>query len=190
MENASKALLMSASILIAILILVIAVRVFKSASDVSKSYDKTMSSSQVSTFNTNFTKFMGAVIDNSNNELQKYATIYDVISTANFAYDYNCKLVRDPSTTESLNDPGLVKVDLKSKDGAITITNLQIHPEKYNTLLQECHYQNNMYPDSGSIVTYEITINSENAAGRINHVTFTPMQETADTVNGMIKVKD
>lgn len=190
MENASKALLMSASILIAILIIAIAIRVFKSASEVTKSYDKTMSSSQVATFNSNFTKFMGAVTDDSNTEVQKYATIYDVISTANFAYDYNCKLVRDPSTTESLNDPGLVKVDLKSQNGSITITNLQIHPEKYNTLLQECHYQNNMYPDSNSIVTYEITINSENAAGRINHVTFTPMQETSDTLNGMTKVQN
>lgn len=189
MENVSKALLMSASILIAILVIVIAVRVFKSASDVSKSYDKTMSSSQVSTFNSNFTKFMGAVID-GNTEVQKYATIYDVISTANFAYDYNCKLVRDPTTAESLKDPGLVRVDLKSQDGSIKITDLQIHQEKYNTLLQECHYLHKTYPDSSSIVTYEITEIRENAAGRINHVTFIPMQETTDTQNGMMKVAD
>ena len=83
MENVSKALLLSASVLLALLIVALGLRLFKSASRVTKAYDSSMSQIQISTFNTNFTKFMGAVTDETNAEKQKYATIYDVISTVN-----------------------------------------------------------------------------------------------------------
>lgn len=185
MENASKALLIAASILIAILILTIATRLFKSASSVTKSYDKRMETVQAATFNANFNKFIGGVLDEHNNEKQKYATIYDVISTANFAYDYNSKQVIDQMTVDTSTNPTLVQVDLQSKDGTVKITDLQKHSKIYDTLIQECHYQNNRFPNANKIITYEIVINHTNSMGRINHVTFIPIVESPDGFTGI-----
>ena len=61
MENASKALLMGAGTLLAILIIFIAVRIFSSASDVTEAYQTKEVSSEVATFNTNFTRFFLAI---------------------------------------------------------------------------------------------------------------------------------
>ena len=55
MENASKALLIGAGTLIAILILAIATGLFRAASGVAKTYDQTMQSTEITKFNTNFT---------------------------------------------------------------------------------------------------------------------------------------
>lgn len=186
MENASKALLMSAGVLIALLVVALAARMFKSASRVTKAYDASMSQVQISSFNSNFTKFMGAVRDDtSNTEVRKYATIYDVISTATFAYDYNSQQVTDPRSAESLNDTGLVRVDLKSKSGA-TLEHLEVRETIYDILLQECYYQNNTHPNARSVITYEITVNHETTAGLIRHVTFTPMVDDWDVVTTAI----
>ena len=185
MENVSKALLLSASVLLALLIVALGLRLFKSASRVTKAYDSSMSQIQISTFNTNFTKFMGAVTDETNAEKQKYATIYDVISTATFAYDYNSKQVINPRIAESLNDNGLVRVDLKSKSGA-TIEHLQVKEKIYDILLQECYYQDNNYPNAKSIITYEITVNAETTGGLIRWVTFTPMVDNLNVVTSAI----
>lgn len=190
MENASKALLMAAGVLIAIMLVSIATYLFKSASQVTKTYDKTMEVNEMAIFNANFTKYIGAVRDEAGAEVQKYATIYDVISTANFANNYNMKNSLDPTTPEALADPTLVKVDLKSKDGTIVINNLQNLPQVYSTLMQECYYQNNIYPTANSIVTYDIEINSQNAMGKINHVTFTPSVETEATRQGLQNAKN
>lgn len=191
MENVSKALLLSASVLLAIFIVAMGVRLFSSASRVTKAYDSSMSQVQIASFNTNFTKFMGAVTDETNTEKQKYATIYDVISTATFAYDYNSRQVIDPRSTESLNDTGLVRVDLKSKSGA-TIEHLQVKEKIYDILLQECYYQDNYYPNAKSIITYEITVNAETSGGLIRWVTFTPMTDGVhdEVPKAIIKAND
>ena len=65
MENASKALLMGAGILIGILLIALAVRVYSSASEVTKSFQSREEISEIRTFNSNFSKFIGAQIDNS-----------------------------------------------------------------------------------------------------------------------------
>lgn len=179
MENASKALLMGASILIAVLILGVATRFFNSASSVTKQYDQTMEATQVSTFNSNFTKFAGAVVNDSNSELQQYATIYDVISTANFAYNYNSQMSLEPENTSA--DPALVRVDLMTSNGSRIIENLQNKSHIFNRLIQECHYINITYPNAKNIVTYRIEIKSNDASGKINHVVFKPIVSSVDT---------
>lgn len=178
MENASKALMMGASILIAVMILAIATRFFESASSVTKTYDKTMEATQISTFNSNFTKFAGAVINDANAEVQQYATIYDVISTANFAYNYNSQMSLEPENTAA--DPALVRVDLERFNGSLVIENLQNKSQLFNRLIQECHYINITYPNAQNIVTYRIEIRKQNGAGRINHVVFKPIVSAVD----------
>lgn len=59
MENASKALLMAASVLIGIILISLMVIMFMNSGNVSSSYDKTISQEEISVFNSNFTKYVG-----------------------------------------------------------------------------------------------------------------------------------
>ena len=74
MENASKALLMAAGVLVGVLILSLMVTLFTSASMLSKDYDETKSAEAVQRFNANFIKYVG-----------KDLTIHDAVTISNFA---------------------------------------------------------------------------------------------------------
>lgn len=102
MENASKALLMAAGVLIGILILSLMVTLFLSAKDVSSRHDQVKRTEEVEQFNTNFTKYVG-----------KDITMHQVITINNFAKIENNKIktvnvIKDGSfnisTTQIKND--------------------------------------------------------------------------------------
>ena len=102
MENASKALLMAAGVLIGILILSLMVTLFLSAKDVSSRHDQVKRTEEVEQFNTNFTKYVG-----------KNITMHQVITINNFAKIENNKIktvnvIKDGSfnisTTQIKND--------------------------------------------------------------------------------------
>ena len=59
MENASKALLISASILIVILLIAMGVKVFNSTSGTTDQVEGTMQTTEISTFNNKFTPYIG-----------------------------------------------------------------------------------------------------------------------------------
>ena len=78
MENASKALLMAAVILISVIILSIAVYLFTYFSDYARGVEDDVRANQIAQFNSQFLSYQG-----------KELTIYDVITLANLAKDYN-----------------------------------------------------------------------------------------------------
>lgn len=78
MENASKALIMVAGVLIGILILSLAVYLFTSFGSTSAEVYKKNQENQLNQFNTQFTSYIGTDI-----------TIYDVITVANLATENN-----------------------------------------------------------------------------------------------------
>lgn len=84
MENATKALLMAASVLIGIMILSLGVYLFSIFGDSSKNFSDRMEQAQIDEFNSQFTKFEG----------QENCTIHDIVSIVNLAksnnknYDY------------------------------------------------------------------------------------------------------
>lgn len=176
MENASKALLMSAGTLIAILILALMNRLFGSASQVTKSYDDSMQVASITQFNTNFTKYLDAGVGYNgltNQVTRQNANIYDVISLANFAKNYNNNFSQE---TNDNNDPAIVKVDLKNiGETAPIITNLQNYSKSaQDYLISNCYYANNASPNAKYVITFKIKIESSNDTGRINHVSFIP----------------
>ena len=65
MENASKALLMAASVLIGIILISLMVIMFMNSGNVSSSYDKTISQEEISVFNSNFTKYSNKSLTSS-----------------------------------------------------------------------------------------------------------------------------
>lgn len=79
MENASKALIMAAGILIGVIIITIGVYVFINFGDTSKEIQKQIDARVLAEFNNNFTKYEGS------NEI----TIHDILSLANFAKENN-----------------------------------------------------------------------------------------------------
>ena len=60
MENASKALLIAASILIAIILIAVAVKTINSTQGTTDSLEQTMSATEVEMFNNKYTKFVGS----------------------------------------------------------------------------------------------------------------------------------
>lgn len=195
MENASKALLMGAGTLLAILIIYIAVRIFSSASNVTEAYQTKEVTSEVATFNANFTRFVGAVIkDKEIDETQHYAKIHDIVSLANFAWNYNNKVTQDP---KDLTDPRIVRINIVSKDGKTKIENLQNYNQTaYNELINLGYYVQNNNPNAESTVSYEINIKTRAADGRINNVDFIPsnnisieFKTTIEKINNDTKYK-
>lgn len=78
MENASKALLMAAGVLIGVIIMSLAVYLFVSFGSDSAQINKQIEEQQIEQFNSQFTSYEG-----------KECTIYDVITLANLASDNN-----------------------------------------------------------------------------------------------------
>lgn len=79
MENASKALLMAAGVLIGILILSLGVYLFVTFGSASAEMHKMNEESQINQFNSQFTSYVG----------KKDVTIYDVVTVANLATENN-----------------------------------------------------------------------------------------------------
>ena len=73
MENATKALLMAAGMLLGILIISLAVTMFNSTGELGKTYNSSLSQEEITIFNSNFTKRM------------KDLTIHEVVTICNFA---------------------------------------------------------------------------------------------------------
>ena len=60
MENASKALIIAGSVLIAILLIAMGVRVFSASAGPEKAQEETMKAAEISTFNSKFTQYVGS----------------------------------------------------------------------------------------------------------------------------------
>lgn len=179
MENASKALLIGASTLIAVLIISVATYLFKSASGVSKTYFNRQEATEISEFNAHFSKFTSAGVQDENGKVTKqYATIYDIISLANFAYDYNSKILEEPDNPNSYkDDSAAVQINLTIEKN----TYKNIESEKslnvtYNYLLTNYYYINKERPTADNYYTFQANISSNNT-GRINKVDFTQFSE-------------
>lgn len=79
MENATKALMMAAGVLLGICILSVAAFLFSSMGQFSAETEAKKQDQQIAEFNSRFTKYQDA----------KDVTIYDIISLANFAKENN-----------------------------------------------------------------------------------------------------
>ena len=190
MENASKALLIGAGILVAMLILFIAVRMFSSASQVTEAYQSKEVSSEVATFNANFTRFIGAVVKDDELTNQNYAKIHDLVSVANFAWNYNNKMVMNPLNPEDPNDQRIVHVNLKlNGDRAPQLNDLQNYNQgAYYLLIENGYYMSKDYPNAKNTIDYKIEIVSYNAENRINNMNFYPSDNNVNLSNAITTI--
>lgn len=92
MENASKALIMAASILLGIMIISVGVALFNSFSEFGKETTDKIFEMQVSEFNNNFFKYYGNITTDDDGKVetrQIEVTAHDIISVVNFAKQNN-----------------------------------------------------------------------------------------------------
>ena len=106
MENATKALLMAGGVLIAIIIISVLVITLQKTGNVSKSYDETVQTEEITKFNSNFTKYLG----------QKF-TIHEAITITNFANSNGLKINGGKTTSD------IDQSDALEKKYSITINN-------------------------------------------------------------------
>lgn len=97
MENASQALLIAGTILIALIVLSIGVYLVASYSGVGESYEQTQEITEITKFNTNFLKFV----------TRTDITAQEIITLKNFAQNYDS----EHGTTTSVNYPNKGGID-------------------------------------------------------------------------------
>ena len=90
MENASRALLMAAGILIGILILTLVAVLFMAGNEVFSGYEETKTSEMIQRFNGNFTKYLG-----------KSLTAHEALTIINFARNNHVKVTVDAKFTNT-----------------------------------------------------------------------------------------
>ncbi len=115
MENASKALLMAATVLVGVLILSIGVYLFSIFGDFSSETAKQIEEKKISEFNAQFYKYLG----------QKECRAHDIVTVANLANENN----KNNEYTDSDRNTGTyyikVIVDGKSYEGKTNDTYMQ-----------------------------------------------------------------
>lgn len=91
MENASKALIMAASILLGLLLITAFVQVFKAGASVNENYDQTQRTAQLELYNSKF----------ENYNVQEN-TILDIMTVFNLAYSINIASDYEPTSCVSI----------------------------------------------------------------------------------------
>lgn len=104
MENASRALLMAAAVLVGVLIASVAVALFSSFAGSSSDIIDRIEESKLYKFNNNFFKYYGDAQE---------VTVHDVISMANVAKANNKEFEVESQTTYSHNSP-YIQIQVKS----------------------------------------------------------------------------
>lgn len=106
MENASKALVIAGTVLIAVFILSVGIYVFVSFSEVSYKNEEENSKQAIAQYNNKFTKYEGTDM-----------TIHDVVTLVNLAKDYNERKSDRKITVSFRNEP----LEERSKENIIDL---------------------------------------------------------------------
>lgn len=171
MENASKALLMAASVLIGILILSLAVYLFVTFGASSAELHKQTEENQLNQFNSQFTVYNGTKVN-----------IYDIITIANIATDNNIYYELGKKSTETDGKDYYISVKVPNdiieglSYGTSYIEKGYDYKEKidYNEIISNS-LGKMITPDgmeASTLPTYKCTVNISETTHRVYKVTF------------------
>lgn len=152
MENASKALLMAAGVLIGILILSLGIYLFASFASTSAEMHKENAKQQIDQFNSQFTSYAG----------KEGITIYDVVTLANLATETNAYYEFEKRTAVATGDDYYISVKLINSSlsgytgGTIEkgyVPNKAVdNTDYYNNLIQlDLNYMQNKIDETGTM---------------------------------------
>lgn len=180
MENASKALIMAAEILIGVMIISFGVYIFNMFGKYSEERHNEIEELQIAEFNDRFYKFYGTTLNSAGVSRPIECTIHDIVSLANFAQKYNLenslieekiqgnnsyKKIDGVTTTNSL----YIQIDLRGES-----ENLEL---KSNSYLVNLIKENDLKEDAQGKKTetkyYKCTVcEPQGGNKRINYVKF------------------
>lgn len=90
MENASKALIMAASVLLGLMIISVGVALFNTFSDFSRTTLEKVEETKIAEWNNNFLKYYGSIAQGENEQIKPIdVTVHDIITVSNFAKQNN-----------------------------------------------------------------------------------------------------
>ena len=144
MENASKALLMAASILLGVMIITVGVALFNSFGSFSSDIAKGIEKKKIQQFNVQFLKYYGDVYNEDTQQTEKIKlTAHDVVSLTNLAQKNNIEydLQDEPTKSEHTN---YVQINLDK--------NKNLEKSSEDTLTQFIQ-DNGLYYDSNNQLT-------------------------------------
>ena len=137
MENASQALVIAGTILLAMMILGVGVYLISNYSQVGESYEQTRMTAEIAKFNTNFTKFIN----------RTDITAQEIITLKNFAKNYDT----NNGTTTTINYPESRKEDIKFITDNSTLADGSM---KYF----KCEESNITYNSEGRVISIKFTM--------------------------------
>lgn len=164
MENASKALIMAAGILIGVAILSLAVYLFVSFGSASTKIHEQNDANRINEFNTQFTSYVG----------KEDITIYDVITVANLATENNIKYEYNTQRANGKNS--YISVYLKQSTGTLNDiakgaeTPSTTRASDYNKIIQADI--NKISSDLQELTKYDCTVDISETTGLVYKVTF------------------
>jgi hypothetical protein len=162
MENASKALIMAAGVLIGILILSLAVYLFASFGSTSAELHRQNDENTVNQFNSQFTSYVG----------KENITIYDVVTVANLATENNVYYEFTKRTTTIDGKDNYIKVTLnKTGNSPKDIEGGTNKKVEYN------EYIKNDIQSDGSLTKYTCQVEISKTTQRVYLVTFEEKKE-------------
>ena len=159
MENASKALLMAAGVLIGVLILSLAVFLFVSFGGTSAKIHDTVQKKQLAKFNTQFTNY----------ETKESVTIYDIVSVANLATENNREnqLQKKTASTNGIDNYITVKLKGRCIEGGENTDIKQLEDDYNKKIIEDINRQNN-----GELKKYKAKTYVSTETGRVYLIEF------------------
>lgn len=168
MENASKALIMAASVLLGLMIISVGVVLFKSFGGFSREITNEIQKKQIAEFNTQFLKYEGKSFNNETkqNEIIKITT-HDIVTLANLAQKNNIEYELTNQTQSKKKNENTYYVQIDLEEGTKKSTNLERWTEKELTDFMQ---ENNMNQDNKIKYYYINNIEISNITGRVTYV--------------------
>lgn len=167
MENASRALLMAATVLISVMVISLGTYLFTTFGTYSKNINKNLSAKQTQEFNAQFTKYEGG----------DPCTVYDIVTIINLAqnsnnqYEEYYKLNNRPRDFRN-NSNTYIYVDIKD----ININELSPEPN-LNEFISSNNKTKVINDGNDNKIVYEnlytCTVNISNETGIVKAITFT-----------------
>ena len=133
MENASKALIMAAEVLIGVMIISIGVYLFNVFGQYSADNTKRIEDTQISEFNNQFLKFYGSRTNDEGKVEPIKCTIHDIVSLANLAKENNKNYGLENESGKKANT-FYIQIYIKNKDYNLNRKNIINNLEKYDDL--------------------------------------------------------
>ena len=162
MENASKALLMAAGVLLGLMILTLAVFLFMNFGGTSARIHDSVKQDQINNFNNQFIKY-----DNKSD-----VTIYDVVSVANLATQNNQENELTKKNTETDGKDNYISVVLDGSciEGGVNSNTQELATKNNDRIRQQV---NNYLNNNVNMKTYKTKVTLSNETGRVYKIKFT-----------------